>query len=96
MEWLGAVAMKGMYGVETTHPATVIIVVDALKILPDRAIEGNGREEIEDMGLLSRHVSVLCQIRRNFAFHRALHPKPPPPRRQPDLSSGISSHSQSP
>jgi hypothetical protein len=34
--------MKGMYGVETTHPATVIIVVDTLKILPDLAIEGDG------------------------------------------------------
>lgn len=54
--------MKGMYGVETTHPATVIIVVDTLKILPDLAIEGDCREEIEDMGLLSRHVSVLCQL----------------------------------
>jgi hypothetical protein len=36
--------MKGMYGVETTHPATVIIVVDTLKILPKLAIEGNGAE----------------------------------------------------
>ncbi len=55
-------------GVETTHPATVIIVVDTLKTLPDLAIEGNNREEIEDMGLLSRHASILCQIRRTFAF----------------------------
>jgi hypothetical protein len=60
--------MKGMYGVETTHPATVIIVVDTLKILPDRAIEGNGREEIEDMGLLSRRASVLCQLERTWPF----------------------------
>jgi hypothetical protein len=87
--------MKGMYGVETTHPATVIIVVDTLKILPDLAIEGSGRED-KRYGYNIRRASVLCQIRRDFAFHRALHPSPPPPQRRPGLSSGISSRSRFP
>jgi hypothetical protein len=60
--------MKGMYGVETTHPATVIIVVVTLKIPLDLAIEGNDREDIEDMGLLSWPVSVLCQLERTWPF----------------------------